>query len=50
MKEDSNDKDVFKPATTVGTWSLIPLGELWDQLKTFASSCPTQRVRELGPL
>lgn len=37
MKEGSNDRGVFKPATTVGSCSLIPLGKLWDQLKTFAS-------------
>lgn len=35
---DSN-LGIFKPATTLGNWSLIPLHELWDSFRVLGLGC-----------
>lgn len=46
----SQSRQVIKPSTTVGNWSLYPWRKLWDIVYSTHLSCPTQWARELGYL
>lgn len=46
----SQSRQVIKPSTAVGNWSLQPWRKLWDTVYSTHLSCPTQWARELGYL